>query len=143
MSLRDDITTILNNEGAASEGGWHSWRCFDKGRYPEPCHCTETVAEMVVAAVLDAAREAVAALHQRVPVIECRCWWGKDCSECGSESNRVVGYACERCCNSFGDHAYCDDLHYDDDTSLHHQDGMWSGPHCPTLAAIDALRERP
>lgn len=59
MSLRDEITTILNNEGAASEGGWHSWRCFDKGRYPEPCHCTEVVAEMVVNAALDAAREAV------------------------------------------------------------------------------------
>ena len=65
MSLRDEITTILNNEGAASEGGWHSWRCFDKGRYPEPCHCTEVVAEMVVAAVLDAAREAVAALRPK------------------------------------------------------------------------------
>ena len=93
------------------------------------------------AAGLDAAREAVAALHQRIPVIECPCGWGKDCPECGSESNRIVGYVCDACCNSFGDHAYCDDLHYEDDTPLHHQDGqMWSGPHCPTLASIDALR---
>jgi len=63
MSLRDEITTILNSEGAASEGGWHSWRCFDKDRYPEPCHCTEVVAEMVVNAALDAARDAVAAME--------------------------------------------------------------------------------
>jgi hypothetical protein len=91
--------------------------------------------------VLGAAREAVAALHQRVPVIECACGWGKDCPECGIESNRVLGYACAACCNSFGDHAYCEDMHYEDDTPLHHQDGkMWSGSHCPTLAAIDALR---
>ena len=36
-----------------------------------------------------------------------------------------------------------DDLHHED-TPLHHQDGqMWSGPHCPTLAVIDALKEKP
>lgn len=92
---------------------------------------------------LDAAREALAATHRPVPVIECACGWGKDCPECGEESNRVVGYACDACCNSFGDHAYCDDLHYDDDTALHHQNGqMWSGPHCPVIAAIDALKDK-
>ena len=94
---------------------------------------------------LIAARAALAMTHRPVPVIECggTCGWGKDCPECGSESNRIVGYVCDACCNSFGDHAYCDDLHYED-TPLHHQDGqMWSGPHCPTLAVIDALREKP
>ena len=59
MSLHSDIVKILNDEGAASEGGWHSWRCFDKDRYPEPCECTEVVASMVISAALDAAREAV------------------------------------------------------------------------------------
>ena len=90
-----------------------------------------------------AAREAVLKNHRPVPVIECACWWGKDCPECGSQSNRIVGYACDACCNSSGDHAYCDDMHYDDDTPLHHRDGRWNGPHCPALAAIDALREKP
>lgn len=92
---------------------------------------------------LDAAREAVLKNHRPVPVIECACWWGKDCPECGSQSNRIVGYACDACCNSSGDHAYCDDMHYDDDTPLHHQDGLWTGPHCPIIASIDALREKP
>ena len=92
---------------------------------------------------LDAAREAVLKNHRPVPVIECACWWGKDCPECGSQSNRIVGYACDACCNSSGDHAYCDDMHYDDDTPLHHRDGLWTGPHCPIIASIDALRETP
>ncbi len=86
------------------------------------------------------AREVMEATHRPVAVIECPCGWGKDCPECGSESNRIVGYVCDACCNSFGDHAYCDDLHHED-TPLHHQNGeQWSGPHCPTMAAIDALR---
>ena len=69
MSLHADIVKILNSEGAASEGGWHSWRCFDKGRYPEPCECTEVVASMVMFAALDAALEAVVAV-QKVPDAE-------------------------------------------------------------------------
>lgn len=48
MSLRDDIRAILVNEGADTEGGWHSWRCFDKGRYPEPCHCTDEVVDEII-----------------------------------------------------------------------------------------------
>lgn len=59
MSLRDQFVSIMNEEGASSEGGWHSWRCFDKGRYPEPCLCTETVAKKLVAAALRDAVEAV------------------------------------------------------------------------------------
>ena len=90
-------------------------------------------------AALDEARPAILKHHRPVPVIECACGWGKDCPECGSESNRVVGYACDACCNSYGDHAYCDDMHYDDDTPLHHRDGRWNGPHCPVFASIDAL----
>ena len=114
------------------------------GQMPDgPC----TLCDMLRACeqrVLDAARQAVAALHRPVPVIECggTCGWGKDCPECGIQSNRIVGYVCDACCNSFGDHAYCDDLHHED-TPLHHQDGqMWSGPHCPVIAAIDALKEK-
>ena len=41
---------VLCDEGADSEGGWHSWRCFDRERYPEPCDCTEQVARAAIAA---------------------------------------------------------------------------------------------
>lgn len=41
---------VLCDEGADSEGGWHSWRCFDRERYPEPCDCTEQVARAALAA---------------------------------------------------------------------------------------------
>ena len=41
---------VLCDEGADSEGGWHSWRCFDRERYPEPCGCTEQVARAAIAA---------------------------------------------------------------------------------------------
>ena len=41
---------VLHDEGADSAGGWHSWRCFDRGRYPEPCDCTERVTRAAIAA---------------------------------------------------------------------------------------------
>ena len=41
---------VLCDEGADSEGGWHSWRCFDRDRHPEPCDCTEQVARAAIAA---------------------------------------------------------------------------------------------
>ncbi len=41
---------VLCDEGADSEGSWHSWRCFDRERYPEPCDCTERVARAAIAA---------------------------------------------------------------------------------------------
>lgn len=63
MRLRDEFVQIMNNQGAIYENGWHSWRCFDKVRYPEPCRCTETVAEMLVAAALRDAVEAVKAIE--------------------------------------------------------------------------------
>ena len=82
MSLHSDIVKILNDEGAASEGGWHSWRCFDKDRYPEPCECTEVVASMVISAALDAAREAVVALKPRLKVEKYK--GGYDCCGCST-----------------------------------------------------------
>jgi len=45
------IVKVLNDEGADSDSGWHSWRCFDKVRYPEPCRCTEFVVDEVLAAL--------------------------------------------------------------------------------------------
>ena len=105
-------------------------------------HCICVALRACEQRVLNAAREALLKDHRAVPVIECGCGWGKDCPECGSESNRIVGYACDACCNSYGDHAYCDDMHDDmHDEPLHHRDGRWNGPHCPVIAAIDALRE--
>lgn len=93
---------------------------------------------------LDAARDAIAKTHLPIPVIECACGWGYNCPECGSESNQKVGSVCRVCCDDWGDHGYCDDMHNDDDTSVHHVGGeMWSGPYCPVIAAIDALRDNP
>ena len=42
---------VLVDEGADSEGGWHSWRCFDRYRYPEPCDCTEEVTRAALSVV--------------------------------------------------------------------------------------------
>lgn len=92
--------------------------------------------------VLDAARSAIAKTHQPIPVIQCACGWGVNCPECGPMSNRTVGHVCRVCCDDWGDHGYCDDMHEEDDSPLHHPAGaMWSGPHCPVIAAIDALRK--
>ena len=44
------VMAVLCDEGADSEGGWHSWRCFDRERYPEPCDCTKQVARAAIAA---------------------------------------------------------------------------------------------
>ena len=44
------VMAVLRDEGADSEGSWHSWRCFDRERYPEPCGCTEQVARAAIAA---------------------------------------------------------------------------------------------
>jgi hypothetical protein len=93
--------------------------------------------------VLDAAREAIAEIHQPIPVIQCECGWYANCPECGPESIRIVGSVCRICCDDWGDHGYCDDMHNEDDTPVHHVGGdMWSGPFCPVIAAIDALREK-
>ena len=52
---------VLRDEGADSEGGWHSWRCFDRERYPEPCDCTEQVARAAIAAAEPHIRAKIAA----------------------------------------------------------------------------------
>lgn len=107
------------------------------GRYE--CQCE--ILRACEGRVLAAAREAVAAAHRPLPVIECACGWGYDCPECGTEAIRVVGYACSQCCTVWPDTAWCDDMHNEDDTPLHHLGGdMWSGPHCPVIALIDAIR---
>jgi len=61
--IHDQIKTVLVNNGVDIDGGsFHSWRCFDKERYPEPCDCTDVVVAEIMA-VVDAA---VAAAEQRV-----------------------------------------------------------------------------
>ena len=42
---------LLAAEGADSQDGWHSWRCFDTARYPEPCDCTAQAAHASIEAV--------------------------------------------------------------------------------------------
>ena len=43
---------LLAAEGADSQDGWlHSWRCFDKVRYPEPCDCTAQAARSALEVV--------------------------------------------------------------------------------------------
>jgi hypothetical protein len=60
-TLNARIKSVLVNNGVDIDGGsFHSWRCFDKGRYPEPCTCTdEVVVEImeVVSAEIVAARD--------------------------------------------------------------------------------------
>lgn len=51
---------LLAAEGADSQDGWHSWRCFDKVRYPEPCDCT--------------AQAARSALEAAAPLIAAKAW---------------------------------------------------------------------
>ena len=64
MSLSEEIKAVLVDNGVDIDGGsFHSWRCFDKGRYPEPCNCTDTVVQEIMAVVIKAAREAVEAIE--------------------------------------------------------------------------------
>ena len=54
----EDVTAVrevLANYGLGSESTIHSsWRCFDKERYPEPCHFLDGAARDILAAVLPA-----------------------------------------------------------------------------------------
>ena len=125
----------------------HLPECWAKDPSDPPawCICDELRAceERVLRRGLDAAREAIAETHLPIPVIQCECGWGVNCPECGPESNRTVGSVCRVCCDDWTDHGYCDDMHNEDDTPVHHVGGeLWSGPFCPVIAAVDALRER-
>ena len=59
--LTQRVAQTLRDEGADSEGGWHSWRCFDRERYPEPCDCTEQVTRAALAAAEPHIRAKIAA----------------------------------------------------------------------------------
>jgi hypothetical protein len=48
---RARIAQALRDNGFDSEGGPHSWRCFDKERYPEPCGCMDEVLDDIAAAL--------------------------------------------------------------------------------------------
>ena len=85
-------------------------------------------------------RELVTAIHRPLPVIECTCGWGVNCPECDASSSRVIGFVCAACCDDWGNHGYCHDMHLEDDAPFHHVDGeMWSGSYCPFVASIDEL----
>jgi hypothetical protein len=46
------IMKVLNDNGINTENGSiHSWRCFDKERYPEPCSCAAEVVVEIIQAV--------------------------------------------------------------------------------------------
>ena len=74
MTRRDEAVeaamAVLRDEGADSEGGWHSWRCFDRERYPEPCDCTEQVARAALAAAEPHIRAKIADEYGREHPIE-------------------------------------------------------------------------
>lgn len=50
-AVREQIIKTLMDEGSESEGGWHSWRCHDKSRYPGPCGCTPAIVDALLAAL--------------------------------------------------------------------------------------------
>jgi hypothetical protein len=45
------IMKVLDDNGINNEGGLHSWRCFDKERYPIPCSCAGEVVVEILAAI--------------------------------------------------------------------------------------------
>jgi hypothetical protein len=51
-TLAERIKAVLVSNGVDIDGGsFHSWRCFDKERYPDPCDCTDEVVEEIIAAI--------------------------------------------------------------------------------------------
>ena len=63
---------VLCDEGADSEGGWHSWRCFDRELYPEPCDCTKQAARAAIAAAEPYVRAKIAAEIEALPSLSIR-----------------------------------------------------------------------
>lgn len=57
---------VLCDMGADS-GGWHSWRCFDRELYPEPCDCTKQAARAAIAAAEPHIRAQIAS--ELIPVV--------------------------------------------------------------------------
>ena len=57
---------LLAAEGADSQDGWHSWRCFDKVRYPEPCDCTVQAARSALEVVAPQVRAQIEAERPQV-----------------------------------------------------------------------------
>ena len=46
------IMTVLDDNGLnMRNSNFHSWRCFDKERYPEPCSCAGEVVVEILAAI--------------------------------------------------------------------------------------------
>lgn len=46
------VMKVLDDNGVNVENGSiHSWRCFDKERYPEPCSCAAEVVVEIIQAV--------------------------------------------------------------------------------------------
>jgi hypothetical protein len=45
------IMKVLDDNGINNEGGLHSWRCFDRERYPEPCACAAEVVVEIIQAI--------------------------------------------------------------------------------------------
>ena len=46
------IMAVLDGNGInMQDGSIHSWRCFDKERYPEPCSCAGEVVVEILAAI--------------------------------------------------------------------------------------------
>ena len=48
--IAEKVRQVLAREGADSPDGWHSWRCFDRELYPEPCDCTKQATRAAIAA---------------------------------------------------------------------------------------------
>ena len=45
------LDAISNSIGHAHPSDPHSWRCYDKDRYPGPCGCDEEIADEVMGAI--------------------------------------------------------------------------------------------
>lgn len=74
MTASERIRGVLRDElGREQPHDFHSWRCYDKDRYPGPCDCADTLATIVAdtlshdLAITEAARHYVRAASQFSP----------------------------------------------------------------------------